>query len=166
MKMRINQGYLFVFLLASLSAHCTSDCPTTEPYGPAYAQPLYDKCAKLYNILERALLENPGNLYQLHDILLPNSGREPVYVVVSYELNEEQYPNFCWTSSALLRSVDPSKLASPQLYLMNLQLLHFGIHGLIIKHDTYLSINLKVNLTEFDATINDVLQELTASVSM
>ena len=31
-KMRISQGYLFVFLLASLSASCTSNCPTSESY--------------------------------------------------------------------------------------------------------------------------------------
>ena len=160
-KMRINQGYLLVFLLASLSASYTSDCPTTESND----QPSYDKCAKLYNILERALLENPGNLYQLHDTLLPNSGPEPVYVQVSYELNEEQYPNFCWTSSALLRSVDPSTLASLQLYLMDNLLLPL-LHGQA-KNDV---INLKVNLTEsdypdFNTAINNTLQELTASVS-
>ena len=159
--MRINQGYLLVLLLASPSASCTSDCPTTTSY---------DKCAKLYSILERALLENPGNLYQLHDTLLPDSGPEPPYVQVSFELNEEQR-SLCWTSSALLRSVDPSKLASLQLYLINLLLLPVGIDGLIIKYDAQLSLNLKANLTEsdypdFNATINGVLQELTASVSM
>ena len=67
--------------------------------------------------------------------------------------------------------MDPSKLASLQLYLINLLLLPVGIDGLIRVHDAQLSLNLKVNLTEsdypdFNATINDVLQELTASVSM
>ena len=165
MKMRTNQGYLLVLLLASLSASYTSDCPTTEPYG----QPAYDKCAKFYNILERALLENPGNLYQLHESFFPSSGPEPHYVAVLFERNEKRLWGSCWTSSALLRSVNPSKLASLQPYLMNILLLPVG-GGELTNHDEVV-INLKVNFTESDypdynATINAVLQELTAWVSV
>ena len=172
MKMEINQGYLFVLLLASLSASCTSDCPTTESNG----QPLYDKCAKLYSILERALLENPGNLYQLSDTLLPNYGLEPTYALVNfnlYKLNDSgsnlYYSNStCWTSSGLLRSVNPSVLASLQQLMISALLSPTGFLGLTGLYD--LSLNLKVNLTEsdypdFNATINAVLQELTPWVS-
>ena len=38
-KMRTNQSCLLILLLASLSASYTSDCPSTEPYGP----PPYDE---------------------------------------------------------------------------------------------------------------------------
>ena len=172
--MRTNQSCLLILLLASLSASCTSDCPTTEPYGP----PLYDECAKFYNILEKALLENPGNLYQLHDIFFTNSGPEPHYVEVFFTLNAEEWPqDFCWTSSALLRAVNPSKLASLQPYLMDMLLLPVGGGGLtnydvggLTNYDDVV-ISLRVNFTESDypdynATINAVLQELTAWVSM
>ena len=162
-KMRTNQSCLLILLLASLSASYTSNCPTTEPYGP----PPYDECAKFYNILERALLENPGNLYQLHESFFPSSGPEPHYVAVLFERNEKGLWGSCWTSSALLRSVNPSKLASLQPYLINILLLPVGGGGLT-NHDV---INLKVNFTESDypdlnATINAVLQELTAWVSV
>ena len=167
--MRIDQSYLFVLLLASLSSSYTSNCPKATKF---HSQPAYDECAKLYSILERALLENPGNLYQLHDQLFTSSGSEPHYAVVSFELNGEEWSRgYCWTSSALLRSVDPSVLASLQLYLINLLLLPVGAYGRTIKYNARLSINMKVNFTEsdypdFNATISAVLQELTAWVSM
>ena len=165
-KMVINQSYLLV-LPVSLSVSCTSNCPTSEPHG----QPAYDECAKLYSMLERALLKNPGNLYQLHDYFFTNSGPEPLYEVVSFELNEKWYRGFCWTSSALLRSVNPSKLASLQQYLMNILLLPVGSGGRLTNYDGDIVISLRVNFTESDypdynATINVVLQELTAWVSM
>ena len=169
MKMRINQSYLLVLLLASLSASYTvSDCPTTE----LHSQPAYDECAKLYNILERALLENPGTLYQLHNHLFTISGSEPLYAVVSFELNAEEWSQgYCWTSSPLLGSVDPSVLASLQWYLISLLLHSVGAYGQTIEYNVRLSINLKVNFTESDYpdynnTIRAVLQELTAWVSM
>ena len=141
-KMGINQSYVLVLLLASLSASYTSDCPTLKPGG----QPAYDKCAKLYSILERALLENPGNLYQLHNHFFTNSGPEPFYEAVSFELNMEEQPqSSCWTSSALLRSVKPSVLTSLQPYPINILLLLVGVYG-----QTQLSINLKVNFTKSD----------------
>ena len=116
-KMRTNQSYPFILLLVSFSASCTSDCSTrvTRPsYLPAQPQPAYDECAKLHSILERGLFENPGTLYQLYDILFPLHGFEPTYILVKYKLNDSVY-NDCWTSSGLLRSVDPSVLSSLQL---------------------------------------------------
>ena len=166
-KMVINQSYLFVLLLASFSASCTSDCPTwvTTP-----AQHAYDECAKLYSILEKALFENPGNLYQLHDSFYPGSSSELLYAAVSFKVNAKEWlQGFCWTSSALLRSVDPSVLAFLQLDLINLLLVPVGNYGQT--NYARLSINLKVNFTEsdysdFNATINAVLQELTSLVSI
>ena len=142
--MVINKSYLFALLLASLSVSFTSDCPTSEPHG----QPAYDECAKLYSMLERALLENPGNLYQLHDYFFTNSGPEPLYEVVSFELNEEWYWGFCWTSSVLLRSVNPSKLASLQQYLMNILLLPVGGGGLT-NYDVVINLSQPESMSYF-----------------
>ena len=178
--MRINQGYLFVLLLASLSASCTSDCPTTEFYGPAYGQPLYDECAKLYRILEAALLENPGNLYQLHGSFFPSSGSEPVYAEVTYNLNGgcddyDYYDNCyytCWTSSVLLRSVNPVALTSLQVELLNTLLETVGISDLTA--DDYYSygpqLSLELNVTAFNPSYDNIMdaeiQELTQWVSV
>ena len=128
--MGINQKYLFVLLLVSLSASCTSDCPTTatvSPYLPA--QPAYDECTKLYTKFETALLNNSVNLFKLHDIFFPCSSSEPTYAVATFSLNGEeckcnQYSiskctcYTCWTSSLLLRSVDPLVLTNIQPQLL------------------------------------------------
>ena len=166
-KMEINQGYLFVFLLASLSAFCTSDCPTTELEH--YGQPPYDECTKLYSILEAALLENRVNLFKLHSSFFPYFGSEPTYVMVSYTVNGEQCYNnsrkcydTCWTSSTLLESVDLSVLVSLQLQLLNV------IGAVAVDGFESLFIELRANFTESDyhyATINAVLQHLTSLVS-
>lgn len=142
--------------------------PTAPLQSPVVNLPTYDESAKLYSILERALLKNPDNLYQLHDYFFVNSGPEPLYKVVSFKLNEEWHRGFCWISSALLRSVSPSKLASLQPYLMNILLLPVGGGGLT-KYEVVIS--LRVNFTESDypdynATISPILQELASLVSM
>ena len=165
--MRINQSYLFVLLLASLSASCTSDCPTTELEH--YGQPSYDECTKLYSILEAALLKNRVNLFKLHSSFFPYFGSEPTYVMVYYTVNGERCYNnskqcydTCWTSSTLLESVDLSVLVSLQLQLLNI------IGAVAVDGFESLSIELRANFTESDyhyATINAVLQDLTSLVS-
>ena len=167
MKMRINQGYLLVLLLASLSASYTSDCPITMPNG----QPLYDECGKLCRILEAALLENQGNLYQLHDSFFPSSGSEPIYAVVAYNLNggcddhdNDRCYTTCWTSSVLLRSVNPFTLTALQLQLLNTLLETVDIFSFGAQ------LSLELNVTAFnpsyDNITNAVIQELTQWVSV
>ena len=170
--MRINQGYLLVLLLASLSASCTSDCPTTEPYG----QPAYDECTKLYSVFETALLNNSVNLFKLHDILFPRSSSEPTYAMVAFHSKGEECYRYsyysptskcyysCWTSSLLLRSVEPSVLTSIQLQLLNGLLQTVGASELT-DSCVQLDLELKVNFTETDHEPNEVLQDLTAWVS-
>ena len=154
-KMGSSQKYFFALLLASLSGFCNSDCPTTEPYY----EPSYHICAKLYSMLEAALLANPDNLYQLQDCFFPSSSSEPIYVPVTFSLNENSYRNStCWTSSALLRSVNLYTLYSFQ----NILQLTVGLSG------KALSFHLKVNFTVSDYPdyiINAVLRDLTSWVS-
>lgn len=168
-NMGINQSYLFVFLLASLSTLCTSDCPTTSPASiNQLAQTPYQECAKLYAVLEAALLENPGNLYQLHYRFFPISSIEPLYALVSFKLNDQH--NLCWTSSVVLRSVDPSITASFQVLLLNI-LLPMDSSGQRAGV-TYLQLSIEpVNFTESDypdynTTIDAVLQDFTSLVSI
>ena len=169
--MVINQGYLFVLLLVSLSASCTSDCPTSEPYG----QPAYDECTKLYSKFETALLNNSVNLFKLRDILFPRSTLEPTYVMAvfhskgaecyRYLYNPECYYT-CWTSSLLLRSVEPSVVTVIQLQLLNYLLQTVGASELTGSSCVQLDLELKVNFTENDQNIiNEMLQDLTAWVS-
>lgn len=164
-NMGINQSYLFVFLLASLSTLCTSDCPTTSP--GSINQTLYQECAKLYAVLEAALLENPANLYQLHYRFFPSSSIETLYAQVSFKLNDQH--NLCWTSSVVLRSVDPSIIVSFQVLLLNI-LLPIDTSG---QRAGVASLQLSiepVNFTESDypdynTTIDAVLQDFTSLVS-
>ena len=170
--MRINQGYLLVLLLASLSASCTSDCPTTEPYG----QPAYDECTKLYSVFETALLSNSVNLFKLHDSLFPRSSSEPTYAMIAFHSKGEECYRYsyysptskcyysCWTSSLLLRSVEPSVLTSIQLQLLNGLLQTVGASELT-DSCVQLDLELKVNFTETDHEPDEVLQDLTAWVS-
>ena len=162
-KMRTTQSCLLVLLLVSLSASYTSDCPNSEPHA-------YDKCTKLYSMLEAALLENRVNLFKLFGSFFPHFSSEPTYAMVSYTVNgEECYNNSekcyytCWTSSALLGSVDLSVLVSLQLQLLN------AIGTVVVDSFESLFIELRVNFTESDydyATINAVLQDLTSLVSV
>ena len=157
--MRINQSYLLVLLLASLSASCTSDCPIT-----------YDNSAKVYSILEAALLENPSSLYQLHDFFFPSFSSEPVYAEVTYEMNEYGRFYSCWTSSVLLRSMDPVVLTTLQLQLLNTLLETVGVSDLTADYYSYgAQLYLELNVTEFNPSYNnimdEVLQELTSWVS-
>ena len=164
--MRINQSCLLVLLLVSLSASYSSDCPNSEPYG----QPPYDECTKLYSMLEAALLKNRVNLFKLFGSFFPHFSSEPTYAMVSYTVNGERCYNnsekcyeTCWTSSALLGSVDLSVLVSLQLQLLNL------IGTVAVDSFESLIIELRVNFTESDydyATINAVLQDLTSLVSV
>ena len=176
-KMRINQGYLFVFLLASLSTSYTSDCPITESYD----QPPYDECAKLYSILEAGLLENLTNLYQLHDSFFPSSSSEPIYARVTHNLKRgfddydcnncysNGYYCTCWTSSVLLRSVNPGALTALQLQLLNVLLETVGVSDLTADYSHGAQLCLELNVTElnsFDYNFrNAVFQELTSWVS-
>ena len=176
--MEINQGYLLVLLLAFLSASCTSDCPTRAT-TPTYlkAQLAYDECTKLYNVFETALLNNSVNLFKLHDILFPRSSSEPTYAMVAFHSKGEEcyryyyyFPNSkcyysCWTSSLLLRSVEPSVLTTIQLQLLNGLLQTVGASELT-DSCVQLDLELQVNFTETDhEVINEVLQDLTAWVS-
>ena len=121
--MEINQSYLYVLFLVSLSVSCTSNCPMSDP---GYDQ---HECTKLYNALEAALVENQDNLLQLHANLFPSSSSQPTYATVSfnvhelnemrsecYNMNERECYYTCWTSSLLLRSVDPSVLSTNRLW--------------------------------------------------
>ena len=163
--MGTNQIYLFVLLLASLSASCTSDCPNPEPH---FEQP-FRKCAKLYIMLETALLANPENLYQLQTCFFPSSGSEPTYVPVIFKLNKHFYYT-CWTSSVLLKSVDPSVLSVLQLQLLNALLATEDFSsGPGFFDDAGLFFNLTVNSTVHDNPyyqIISLLQELTSWVSI
>ena len=67
-------------------------------------------------MLETALFENQGNLYQLHDRFFPSSGLEPIYAKVFFELNHRH--DIHWTSSVVLRSVRPAVLASFHMLLL------------------------------------------------
>ena len=167
-KMDINQSYLFVFLLVSLSTLCTADCPTTEPtHFNQSTQTPYQESAKLYAILEAALLENPGNLYQLHYRLFPSSSIEPIYAWVYFELNDQLY-DFCWTSSVVFRSVDPSVIISFQTLLL-IVLLPIDTSGRRAGTTT-LDLSIKpVNVTECDYPdyiIGAVLKDFTSLVSV
>ena len=140
--MRINQSYLLVLLLASLSASCTSDCPIT-----------YDNSAKVYSILEAALLENPSSLYQLHDFFFPSFSSEPVYAEVTYEMNGYGIFYSCWTSSVLLRSMDPVVLTTLQLQLLNTLLETVGVSDLTA--DDYSGVKLSLELFNVEMFSND-----------
>ena len=171
--MRTTQSYLLVLLLVSLSVSYTvSDCPTTEPYG----QPAYRECTKLYDIFEAALIENRENLFKLHDNLFPSSSSEPPYAVVTFDFRHGEVQT-CWTSSVLLRAVDPIILASLQLRLLNILLQTVGVSELTTEpnsifegYGVQLFIELKVNCTEsylnrhYNVT-NAVLQDLASWVS-
>ena len=163
-KMGTNQSYLFLLLLASLSTSCTSDCPTLHPYS----EPPYHKCAKLYNMLETALLANPENLYKLQDFFFPSSSSEPIYAQVTFTLNEHHHHSTCWTSSVLLKSLDPSVLSYLQIQLLNLLFeLEDPFTELMYINDVELFFNLMVNFTvsDYSRYINSTLQELTSWVS-
>ena len=140
--MRINQSYLLFLLLASLSASCTSDCPIT-----------YDNSAKVYSILETALLENPSSLYELHDFFFSSFSSEPVYTKVTYELNGYGGFSSCWTSSVLLRSMDPVILTTLQLQLLNTLLETVGVSDLTA--DDYSGVQLSLELFNVEQYSND-----------
>ena len=160
--MGTNQSYLFILLLASLSTSFTSDCLNTE----LYFETGYRKCAKLYIMLETALLANSENLYQLQENFFPSSSSEPTYVLVMFTLNKHFYST-CWTSSVLWKSLDPSVLVFLQIQLLNLLLVKVDpVPGLF---PFSAELNLTVNSTVSDYspdTINAVLQELTTWVSI
>ena len=177
MMVETNQNYLLALLLASLCASCTSDCTTTYPTDePWYDhKPPYHECAKLYSMLEAALLENPGNLYKLYDSFFPSSGVEPTYVQVTFNLEtpNEIYPYrsyACWTSSIVLKSVDPGVLAAIQPSLLNQLLQTVGASELTNKvgYGEQLSLDLLVNITVSDqnsTTVDAVVQDFTLLVS-
>ena len=82
----------------------------------------------------------------------------------SYKNDECYYT--CWTSSLLLRSVDPFVLTTIQLELLNLLLQTVGASELTGSSCVQLNLELKVNFTENDQNIiNEILQDLTAWVS-
>ena len=183
--MGINRSYLLALFMASLSASCTSDCTTTSPNDEPLYESLYDpkppyhECAKLYSILEAALLENSGNLYKIYDSFFPSSGSEPTYVQVMFSLRNKlngswihAFNSFaCWTSSVVLKSVDPSVLAAIQPNLLNLLLQTVGASELTNKNIAYgerLDLDLLVNVTVSDynmTTRNAVVQDFTLLVS-
>ena len=166
--MGTNQIYLCVLLLASLSASCTSDCLNLDPYSERHSH----KCAELYSMLETALLASPENLYKLQSCFFPSSSSEPIYVQVTLALNK-RFHYTCWTSSVLLKSVDPSVLSFLQLQLLNVLLATEDPSANFLTVSVYnevdVSLNLMVNSTLSDYSpkiINAVLQELTSWVSI
>ena len=177
MMVETNQNYLLALLLASLCASCTSNCPTTYPTDEPrydYKAP-YHECAKLYSILETALVENPGNLYKLYDSFFPSSGVEPTYIQVTFNLyktpNEsstDAYSSYaCWTSSIVFKSVNPTVLADIQPHLLNLLLQTVGASELTV-YGEQLSLDLLVNVTMSDqnsTTVDAVVQDFTLLVS-
>ena len=173
--MEINQSYLYVLFLVSLSVSCTSNCPMSDP---AYDQ---HECTKVYNALEAALVENQDNLLQLHEILFPSSSSQPTYAMVSFnvhELNETRSECYnvgerecystCWTSSLLLRSVDPFVLSILQLPLLNILLQTVGateLTGSCAHLDFELKVNFTVSDDGYKQMIEEILQDLTSWVS-
>ena len=176
MMVETNQNYLLALLLASLCASCTSNCPTTYPTDEPLHNPFHE-CAKLYSILETALVENPDNLYKLYDSFFPSSGVEPTYIQVTFNLyktpNEsstDAYSSYaCWTSSIVLKSVNPAILASIQPHLLNLLLQTVGASELTnkLEYGEQLSLDLLVNVTVSDqnSIVDAVLQDFTLLVS-
>ena len=175
MRMEVNhlQSYLFVLLLVSLFASCTSKCSPVQSHR-------YHQCAKLYLMLEAALLENPDNLYQLHDIF-PSFSSEPIYARVSIFFNESskgclygnrrecyyKWHHTCWTSSTLLRFVDPFVLRSLQLWLLNLLLLPSAdASGQTVGGDVQLKLKGNFTDTDYNTTIDSILQDFTSWVSV
>lgn len=163
-KMSTNKSYLLVLLLAILLISCNSDCPTATIAG-------YHNCSKLYSMLEAALLENQDNLFHLHDVLFPSNSAEPPYVDILYNVSDvnenNSYIYSCWTSSVVLKSVEPAVLITLQLQLLNHILETVGASKLT---DVGVSLYfiLKVNFTESDYdghTIDVVLQGLSSWVS-
>ena len=177
MMVETNQNYLFALLLASLCASCTSNCPTTYPTEEPLYNPYHER-AKLYSIFETALVENPGNLYKLYDSFFPSSGVEPTYVQVTFYLRKtpnesltDAYSSYaCWTSSIVLKSVDPAILAAIQPNLLNLLLQTVGASELTNKvvYGEQLFLDLLVNITVSDqncTTVDAVVQDFTLLVS-
>ena len=185
--MGISQIYLYVLFLVSLSASCTSSCPMSDS---AYDQPGYHECTKLYNGLETALVENQDNLLLLHENLFPSSSSQPTYAMVTFNvhefnkkrkeclayISEAECYSTCWTSSLLLRSVDPFALSTLQLQLLNILIQTVGateLTGLGATELTglcaHLDFELKVNFTASDdkhkRMIKEILQDLTSWVS-
>ena len=164
--MGTNQIYLFVLLLASLSASCTSDCLNLKPYSERHSH----KCAKLYNMLKRALLASPENLYQLQSYFFPSSSSEPIYVQVMFALNKRSHYT-CWTSSVLLKSVDPTVLSFLQLELLNVLLAtedpSANLFNVFVYNEVSLNLTVNSTLSDYSPNItNAVLQELTSWVSI
>ena len=117
-------------------------------------------------MLETALLVNPENLYQLQSCFFPSSSSEPIYVQVTFVLNNNLYST-CWTSSVLLKSVDPTVLSDLQLQMLGLLL---GTGGASPSYDdAELFFNLTVNSTVHNNPnyhIISILHELTSWVSI
>ena len=113
-------------------------------------------------MLETALLANPENLYQLQDSFFPSSSSEPIYALVTFALNEHDHQT-CWTSSVLLKSLDPSVLSYLQI-----QFLHILEDPFTEFDNAKLFFNLTVNSTVsgYSHYINSTLQELTSWVSI
>ena len=162
--MSINKSYLLVLLLGILFTSCNSDCPTATIAG-------YHNCSKLYSMLEAALLENQDNLFQLHDVLFPSNSAEPPYADVYFEIRDVNgslsYPFSCWTSSIVLKSVEPVILITLQLQLLNRILESVGASKLT-ELGVSLHFILKVNFTESDYdghTVDVILQGLSSWVS-
>ena len=167
-KMGINQGYLFAFLLVSLFASYTSNCPTPDPTSP-YDGSTYHECAKLYSAIENALLESPGSLYKVYNNFFPSSGSEPTYVLVNvylHKLNDSGVFSACWTSSAVLKSVAPTVLASLQPNLLSLLLQTVGASELTTElvYGEQLFLNFTISDWYSDLTTLGVVQDFTLLV--
>ena len=83
--------------------------------------------------------------------------------------NPEKCYHTCWTSSLLLKSVDPSVLTTIQLQLLNVLLQTVGATELTdscVRIDLELNINFAETDYKSDTIISEVLQDLTAWVSI
>ena len=120
-------------------------------------------------MLETALLANPENLYQLQDSFFPSFSSEPIYAGVMFVLNKHHHHSTCWTSSVLLKSLDPTVLTFLQIQLLNLIFESEEPSTEVINiNDAELFFNLTINSTvsDYSRYINSTLQELTSWVSI
>ena len=75
------------------------------------------------------------------------------------------YFTTCWTSSALLRLVDPVVLTSLQLQLLNTLFETVGASDLTADYSYGAYLSLELNVTELNYNVDEVLQGLTSWVS-
>ena len=183
------KGYLIAFILTILCAESYSYCPSRVSPDEYDNKFRYDDCFKLYRALEVALLENPDNLYQLHEEFFPSSQSTPVYGYVLYDIYYDcNYTDFeCtlsdeaimqWSSSVLLDYIPTYILNSFQLHLLDVIFDTTGVATLsnskvnkgtlFQRYDAsyvYLTLNLTITQPIERRLLTAVLEDLTSWVS-